>query len=62
MLILVRILFFLGLFASLICFYLFLSGRGEHYKEYGKKALLSTLVSTLAFFMIAIAQRIFLND
>jgi hypothetical protein len=61
MLILVRILFFVGLFASLICFYLFLRGQGEGYKVLGQRVLLSTLLLTVIFFLIAIAQRIFLN-
>lgn len=62
MMILVRILFFAGLFASLVCFYLFLSGRGEGYKVLGKRMLLSTLLLTVLFFMVAIAQKIFLQE
>ena len=61
MLILVRILFFLGLVISLICFYLYMTGRGEHYKMLGRRTVLSTLVLTIGFFLIAIAQRVFLN-
>ena len=62
MLVLVRILFFLGLFSSLVCFALFLKGRGEHYERLGLKTMMGTLILTLIFFLIAIVQKVFLEN
>jgi hypothetical protein len=62
MLVFVRFFFFLGLLASLVCFALFLKGRGEHYKHLGFKTMMVTLFVTVIFFLIAIVQKVFLEN
>lgn len=61
MLMLVRIFFFSGLLVSLVFFILFLKGRGERYKTLGKQSIMATLLTTLAFFILAIIQKLLLE-
>jgi len=62
MLMLVRIFFFVGLMVSLLFFYGYFKGRGEHYKALGKKTILGTLLITVAFFLMAIIQKVLLDE
>jgi hypothetical protein len=41
---------------------LFFQGKGDRYKHLGVKVIMGTLLLTLVFFMIAIVQKVFLEN
>jgi hypothetical protein len=62
MILIVRIFFLVGLGLGLFCFVLFFQGKGDRYKHLGFKVIMGTLLLTLVFFMIAIVQKVFLEN